>query len=159
KMAVFDDTADHKLVLYPHRVEWKNRVPTAVKAQADLVTLDELEPLKEECSHFLRCIASRERPVTDAEEGLRVLRVLDACQRSLHQKGSVIDTAPSLEPESSSPYFVHESACVDEGAEIGAGTKIWHFAHVMRGARLGERCVLGQNVNIDSGAVIGSNVK
>ena len=57
------------------------------------------------------------------------------------------------------PYFVHESAYVDEGAEVGAGTKIWHFAHVMKGARIGERSIIGQNVNVDGGAVIGNNVK
>src|SRR6201998_2032714 len=56
KMAVFDDTAEHKLVLYPHRVEWKNRVPTAVKANGEVVSLDEKEPLREECRHFLECV-------------------------------------------------------------------------------------------------------
>jgi len=56
-------------------------------------------------------------------------------------------------------YFKHESAYVDEGAEIGAGTKIWHFSHVMKGARIGERCVFGQNVNVDGGVAIGNNVK
>ena len=45
-------------------------------------------------------------------------------------------------------YFVHESAYVDEPCEIGAGTKIWHFCHVSANARLGERCILGQNVFI-----------
>ncbi len=56
-------------------------------------------------------------------------------------------------------YFVHASAYVDEGVQIGRGTKIWHFCHIMTGARIGERCVLGQNVNVDGGAVIGNNVK
>ena len=42
---------------------------------------------------------------------------------------------------------------------VGAGTKIWHFCHVMKGARIGERCVLGQNVNVDAGVVVGDNVK
>jgi len=57
------------------------------------------------------------------------------------------------------PYFVHESSYVDEGAEIGAGTKIWHFCHVLAGARIGRRCILGQNVCVAGGAVIGDNVK
>jgi UDP-2-acetamido-3-amino-2,3-dideoxy-glucuronate N-acetyltransferase len=56
-------------------------------------------------------------------------------------------------------FFKHESAYVDEGAEIGAGTKIWHFCHIMKGAIIGERCVFGQNVNVDAGVIIGSNVK
>ena len=55
--------------------------------------------------------------------------------------------------------FKHESAYVDEGAQIGADTKIWHFCHIMNGARIGERCVFGQNVNVDGGVVIGNNVK
>jgi UDP-2-acetamido-3-amino-2,3-dideoxy-glucuronate N-acetyltransferase len=58
-----------------------------------------------------------------------------------------------------SDYFAHESAYVDEGAEIGAGTKIWHFSHIMKGARIGERCIFGQNVNVDGGVTIGNNVK
>ena len=157
KMAVFDDTADDKLVLYPHRVEWKNRIPTALKAKSEPVPLESREPLKAECQHFLDCVASRKRPVTDGEEGQRVLSLLDACQRSLLGGGVVIE--PNLRAAKELPYFVHESAYVDNGAEIGAGTKIWHFAHVLKGARIGERCVVGQNANVDGGAIIGNNVK
>lgn len=55
--------------------------------------------------------------------------------------------------------FVHPSAIVDEGAVLGAGTQVWHFVHVCSGARLGERCNLGQNVFIGPGVVIGAGVK
>ena len=55
--------------------------------------------------------------------------------------------------------FVHESAYVDDGATIGAGTKVWHFCHVLGGAVIGERCSLGQNVVVMSGTRIGNNVK
>lgn len=65
----------------------------------------------------------------------------------------------SAPPPTGLAYFAHESAYVDEGAQIGAGTKIWHFCHVMKGAKIGERCVMGQNVNVDGGVIIGSNVK
>lgn len=58
-----------------------------------------------------------------------------------------------------SEFFVHESAYVDNGAQIGAGTKIWHFCHVMPKAVIGSKCVLGQNVNVDNGVIIGNNVK
>ncbi len=54
---------------------------------------------------------------------------------------------------------IHPSAYVDEGAQIGQGTGVWHFCHVSSGAVIGERCVLGQNVFVADGAVIGSNVK
>jgi UDP-2-acetamido-3-amino-2,3-dideoxy-glucuronate N-acetyltransferase len=58
-----------------------------------------------------------------------------------------------------SDYTVHESSYVDEGAVVGAGTKIWHFCHVMAGAVIGERCSLGQNVVVMPGTRIGNNVK
>ncbi len=56
-------------------------------------------------------------------------------------------------------FFVHESSYVDDGAQIGRGTKIWHFSHVMPGAVIGERCNLGQNVVVMPGTRIGNNVK
>ena len=56
-------------------------------------------------------------------------------------------------------YFVHESSYVDDGAEIGEGTKIWHFCHIQSGAKIGEGCSLGQNVNVAGGAVIGNRCK
>src|SRR2546423_8741391 len=55
--------------------------------------------------------------------------------------------------------FIHESAYVDDGAQIGSGTKIWHFCHVLSGAVIGERCSLGQNVVVMNGVKIGNNVK
>src|SRR5258706_1701664 len=87
KMAVFDDTAEHKLVLYPHKVEWRNRIPTAVKKNGENVVLDECEPLRVECQHFIQSVTSGISPVSKGAEGLRVLRVLDACQTALHNTG------------------------------------------------------------------------
>ena len=56
-------------------------------------------------------------------------------------------------------YFTHESAVVDEPCSIGAGTKVWHFCHIMAGASIGERCILGQNVYIDTDVTIGDGCK
>lgn len=56
-------------------------------------------------------------------------------------------------------YFVHPSSYVDDGTEIGEGTKIWHFCHVMTGSRIGQRCNIGQNVVISPQVTIGNNVK
>ncbi|MEO1844232.1 MAG: acyltransferase [Akkermansiaceae bacterium] len=58
-----------------------------------------------------------------------------------------------------SDYSAHPTAVIDEGAMIGAGTRIWHFAHICSGARIGERCSFGQNTMVASGVTIGSNVK
>lgn len=56
-------------------------------------------------------------------------------------------------------YFAHETAVIDEGAQIGAGTRIWHFSHIMPDSVIGENCNLGQNVVISPGVVLGNNVK
>lgn len=56
-------------------------------------------------------------------------------------------------------YFVHESAIVDAGCNIGEGTKIWHFSHVMSGCTIGEKCNIGQNVVVSPDVVLGNNVK
>lgn len=56
-------------------------------------------------------------------------------------------------------YFVHETSVVDPGADIGEGTQIWHFCHIMEGAKIGKRCKFGQNVFLASGVILGENCK
>ena len=56
-------------------------------------------------------------------------------------------------------FYVHPSSIIDEGAEIGPGTNIWHFCHIMSTARIGANCTIGQNVFIAADVIIGSNVK
>jgi UDP-2-acetamido-3-amino-2,3-dideoxy-glucuronate N-acetyltransferase len=56
-------------------------------------------------------------------------------------------------------YYVHPSAYVDLPCEIGDGSKIWHFSHIMPHSKIGQRCILGQNVHVASHVVIGNNVK
>jgi UDP-2-acetamido-3-amino-2,3-dideoxy-glucuronate N-acetyltransferase len=175
-MAVFDDTRtwNEKLLLYRHFLTWTNgQIPTPSKAKAEPVLVPEAEPLRAECQHFLTCCQERCAPRTDGAEGLRVLQVLQAAQQSLEHDGEAVRPAnlegragtpvraelSTLNPQPSTDYFVHPTAVVDEGAVVGKGTKIWHFSHVMKGAQLGERCVLGQNVNADGGTKIGNNVK
>ena len=156
KMAVFDDTlAADKLQLYPHRVDWIERVPVAVKADAEIVALPEVEPLAQECRHFLECVATRLRPRTDGRNGVEVLRVLEACQQSLESGGSPVRLAAAPAPR----YYAHSTATIDAGCEIGEGTKIWHYSHVMPGARIGRGCNLGQNVLVARDVVVGNNVK
>jgi UDP-2-acetamido-3-amino-2,3-dideoxy-glucuronate N-acetyltransferase len=157
QMAVFDDMAADKLVLYPHRVEWIDRVPNAVKANAVPVDLEQEEPLRNECLEFIECIRTRRNPLTDGAEGLRVLRVLNACEQAMESHKTVhlsAEDAPQAKP-----YFAHPTAIVDEPCEIGAGTKIWHHSHILKNAKIGERCIFGQNCQVAGNVVIGNNVK
>ena len=154
-MAVFDDTeSERKLTLYPHRIEWMDRVPVAKKNEGVVVDLPKREPLKEECKHFLECMAEGKRPVTDGASALEVLRVLHAAEQSLKASGAPVNAVPVV-PK----YYAHPSAVIDEPCEIGAGTKIWHFSHIMAKSTIGERCNLGQNVLVSNGVRIGNNVK
>jgi UDP-2-acetamido-3-amino-2,3-dideoxy-glucuronate N-acetyltransferase len=85
KMAVFDDTLpwEDKLKIYPHTIEWTNNIPVAHKAEGENIRVEQDEPLRAECAHFIDCIRSRQTPRTDGKEGIRVLRILNSCQKSL----------------------------------------------------------------------------
>ena len=91
KMAVFNDTKswEEKLLIYPHKVEWKNGNHILNKKDFEKVIVEESEPLGNECMHFIDCIVNRRKPVTDGPEGLKVLRVLEASQRSLDTKDTI----------------------------------------------------------------------
>lgn len=164
-MVVFDDTRpwNEKLLLHRQYLTWTDgQVPTPSKTKGEPLSLPESEPLRNECIHFLECCRDRRKPKTDGNEGLRVLRVLHAAQQSLEKGASAVRVDLRAQPapaENVREYYVHPTAVVDEGAVIGKQTKIWHFSHIMKGAKIGERCVFGQNVNVDSGTVIGNNVK
>jgi len=84
-MAVFDDGQDwnRKLLIYPHRIEWIEGVPRPSKADAEPVVIEANEPLKQECAHFLECVQTGKTPRTNGWEGLRVLHVLEAAQKSM----------------------------------------------------------------------------
>jgi len=157
KMVVFNDASTtEKLVAYAHHVEWIDRKPVAKKADAEIIPLDANEPLKLECAHFLECVATRQTPRTDGREGLAVLSVLDACQQSLDKGGASVSLAPS---SPSAKFFTHESAYVDQPSEVGDGTKIWHFSHILKGSKIGKNCNIGQNVVIGPSVTIGNGVK
>jgi len=158
QMAVFDDTEPvRKLVLYPHQVEWVERHPIAKRSEGLVVDLPADEPLKMECQHFLECIASRSKPETDGWNGVRVLRVLNAAERSLKNKGQA--QAAKEPPAAQTNCYVDPSAVVDQPCVIGEGTSIWHFSHVMKNSTIGKKCNLGQNVHVASDVKIGNNVK
>jgi UDP-2-acetamido-3-amino-2,3-dideoxy-glucuronate N-acetyltransferase len=165
RMACFDDTvSEGKLTLFPHHIQWIERVPVIEKAQAEVIEIADAEPLREECKHFVDCVIRHESPRTDGANGVRVLRVLQACQRSLEEGGVVVgmsDTPPT--PATRQPndvlYHVHPTSTVDEPCTIGRGTYIWHYSHIMTRAYIGEDCTLGQNVLIASDVTIGNRVK
>ena len=93
-MMVFDDTqpVEKKLTHHPHQINWKNGMPVPEKAEGIPVDLSDIweEPLRVECRAFLDCIANNTVPLTSGEEGLRVLKILEACQLSIDKKENTI---------------------------------------------------------------------
>lgn len=156
-MAVFDDTLpwDQKLQFFKQPVTWKNgSIPQANKIAGEPIAVPFGEPLKEECLHFLHCCDHQSTPRTNSEEGIRVLKVLTAAQKSLEHHGA-LESLNTTKPS----FFAHNTAEIHPSATIGSGTKIWHFSHIMEGAEVGEGCNIGQNVVISPGVKLGQNVK
>ncbi len=161
-MAVFDDGQDwaSKLMLYPQPVQWQDGVPRAAAAKGEPVALEAKEPLAEECRHFLDCIATRAQPITDGAEGLRVLKVLQAADDSM-ARGRVVAMAEPTPPRKATfpNVFIHESAYVDDPCEIGEGSSIWHFSHILGRVRIGRDVSIGQNVVIGPDVSVGNACK
>ena len=155
KMALFDDTSPKdKLFLYGHEIEWIDRRPVPRQKQPQVIEVPSDEPLSLECQDFIECMKDRRRPKVDGHKGLQVLEVLSYCQRSLEGKGKVISLG-----NGENSFFVHETSIVEEYCQIGDGTKIWHFSHIMPNVTIGKSCVIGQNVFIGTGVKMGNNVK
>jgi predicted dehydrogenase/acetyltransferase-like isoleucine patch superfamily enzyme len=159
-MAVFDDGEPwaSKLRLYPHRIDWRQGLPQPVKAAEQPVAVEPVEPLEQECRHFLDCVAAGTTPRTDGWEGVRVLRILQRAERSMAPPGGR-PGQNAVRHAAFPDVSIHDSVYVDEPCEIGAGTKIWHFTHVLAGSRIGRHCTIGQNVAIGPDVTIGDHCK
>src|SRR6185437_13661807 len=155
KTAVFDDVEkERKLTLNSHHIDWLNRHPVARRDEGVVVPLTADEPLRMECEHFIESMVTRRAARTDGRNGVQVLEVLDACERSLHSHATMVPVR-----EAAPAYFADRSAVIDKDCQIGEGTKILHFSHIMSGARIGRNCNLGQNVVVSPGVTIGDRVK
>ena len=100
RMAVFNDIeSENKLVLYNNRVDHNGSQPVLQHNGYEQVHLPDDEPLRSECEHFLQCIRSRREPLTDSASGVRVLRILKACQTSLQQDGKMVSIGPEGLPD------------------------------------------------------------
>jgi len=154
-MVVFDDVSKEKLFLYPHKIEWNNGdMPVACKADYEVIPVGKGEPLRLELEHFVECIRYRRKPMTDALEGIKVLKILESAERAL--AGSNMNNRCT---EKHKGVYIHETSFVDDGAQIGEGTKIWHFSHILKKSKIGKNCIIGQNVSIGPDVVIGDRCK
>ena len=156
QMVVFDDVEpEDKLYTYSHKIDWIERLPVPRPEEAEIIKIEKKEPLRAECEHFIDCITTKKTPKTDGHNGLRVLKILEACQKFLKESGNL---SIQLNKEDKK-YFIHESSFVDEDVKVGEGTKIWYFAHILKNTKIGKNCNIGQNAMIGPNVTIGNNVK
>ena len=154
-MVLFDDISEEKLFFYPHKIEWKNGdMPVACKANYEVIPVGKGEPLRLELEHFVECVRSRRKPMTDALEGIKVLKILESAESSL--AGSEKNKPCGVKHKG---VYIHESSFIDDGVQIGQGTKIWHFSHVLKNSKIGKNCIIGQNASIGPDVVIGDRCK
>lgn len=165
-MAVFDDSEpwSSKLVLFRHRVDWRNGLPSPQKVDGSPIEVEEAEPLNAECQHFLDCIADGSTPRTDGREAVRVLSVLEQASRALSSNSGKLQAVPNAPaPSTHAKRFVgvrlHDTVYVDDAVQIGENTAIWHFSHILSRVSIGRHCVLGQNVVVGPDVTIGDRCK
>jgi len=157
-MIIFDDVSlENKVIYFPEYIQYYSDTnATPIKNNGENIQVDlSKSPLLYECEHFVECCKTRISPITNGLEGINVLKVLNGLEDSLSLSKKIQLTSHVDEKH----YFVHESAIVDDGAEIGIGTKIWHFSHICTGAKIGKNCNIGQNVFIADGVILGDNCK
>ncbi|MBI2069084.1 MAG: Gfo/Idh/MocA family oxidoreductase [Elusimicrobia bacterium] len=154
-MIVFNDQAMHeqKLQFYSDPVIWDGSDPEIQSRSGEFIPTEDCEPLRKECQHFIDCIRCDLTPLTNGEEGKNVLEVLNAAQLSMDNGNKKINLNQQID------FYRHETVIVDEGATVGAGSKIWHYTHISKNAKIGENCVLGQNVFVGQGVSIGNGCK
>jgi UDP-2-acetamido-3-amino-2,3-dideoxy-glucuronate N-acetyltransferase len=157
---VFDDVAplERKVRFFPYTFSWSGPVPVPRTNEGEPVPLPSGEPLKAEMRHFLDCCMTGATPCTDATEGMRVLAVLRRASASF-SKPRTAEARDQIPQSRFVDAYVDPTAIIDPDVEIGEGTKIWHFSHILSQTRLGRRVVVGQNVMIGPKVTIGDEVK
>lgn len=153
-MITFDDTEqENKLKIFDEYISWNNlNQPKPIKTEGKIVHVDlNKSPLLIECEHFIECCKKRTVPLTDGNEGLRVLKVLNYLTKSLNSNGEKILIKKEKD------YYVHQSSIIDDGAQIGKGTKIWQWTHIVSSASIGQNTSVGQSCYIDG--ILGDNCK
>ena len=146
-MLSFEDSSNGKqLLFYEKGIDWVQGEPIPRDGPTESIPYQAKEPLAAELEYFAEHLDGRPLEIASGRSGVEVLEILERATESLLGRAAT-------------RAGVHESAVIDEGVELGEGTRVWHFAHVQSGARIGRNCSLGQNVNVGPNVVIGDGVK
>lgn len=158
-MLSFEDSSSGKqLLFYEKGIDWVQGEPIPRDGPTESIPYASEEPLAAELRYFAERCDGRPVEIASGASGVEVLEILERATESLHGGGGG-GGGPAGGGAGRRGATVHESSYVDDGVEIGEGTRVWHFCHLQAGARIGRSCTLGQNVNVADGVVIGDRVK
>jgi UDP-2-acetamido-3-amino-2,3-dideoxy-glucuronate N-acetyltransferase len=152
-----DSSGERNLLFYEKGIDWIQGEPIKRDGPTEVIPYERKPPLTAELEYFIEHLDGRPIEIADGRNGVEILEILERATASLLSPAR--PAAEHVGPAPSGDYFVHPTSVVDEHAAIGTGTKVWHFAHVQSGARIGRNCTLGQNVNIGNNVRIGDHVK
>jgi len=153
-MLSFEDSSQNKDILfYEKGIDWVAGEPIKRDGPTEVIAYDKAMPLTEELRYFVDHLDGTPVTVSDSQNAVDVLEVLEIASQDL-LKG--MDTT---DEKSEPDWFCHPTSFVDENTSIGKGTKIWHYSHIQSNSSIGEGCAIGQNVNIANNVRIGNWVK
>jgi UDP-2-acetamido-3-amino-2,3-dideoxy-glucuronate N-acetyltransferase len=157
-MLSFEDSSHGKqLLFYEKGIDWVQGEPIPRDGPTESIPYGDEQPLAAELAYFADHCDGSPVEIASGASGVEVLEILERASESL--RGGADDDGGHRARPAHRGAMVHESSYVDDGVEIGEGSKVWHFCHVQPGARIGRNCSLGQNVNVAGGVVIGDGVK
>jgi len=157
-MLSFEDSSEDKDIrFYEKGIDWIRGEPIERDGPTERIVYDRQMPLTEELRYFIGRLDGSPVEISGSRSAVEVLEILERATASL--LGGDAMTTQQPQTPATNTYFVHLTSVIDDDVQIGAGTKIWHFSHVQRGARIGRDCSLGQNVNVGNRVRIGDGCK
>jgi len=158
-MLSFEDSSREKQILfYEKGIDWVKGEPVRRDGPTEVIPYDPAMPLMEELRYFIKHLNGDTVKISDGQNGIDVLEILEEATHSLLRGSEVIIDRRSSDKKPKE-YFIHSTAILDDHVKIGEGTKIWQFSHIQSNAEIGENCVLGQNVYVGNNVKIGKNCK
>ncbi len=148
-----DSSAEKQLFFYEKGIDWVEGEPIKRDGPTEVIPYDPAMPLTEELKYFIDHLDGTPVTVSDAQNAVDVLEILESAGRDLLSHETDEEQLPDRD------WFCHSTSFVDDGAKVGKDTKIWHYSHVQSNAVIGEGCAIGQNVNIANNVRVGNRVK